>query len=369
MILRSLACVPIVAAAALCGCGGADRDGGQEPPSREAARHGGSPTSGGAAASRISRSAIEKSLAAAEDYFNADDLPRAEAILLTLIDRAPDEPAAQELHGQVLLAKAAAARQSGEMEQAADFAQRAHDRYMRVLELSPASAGLQHSAGDIAAVAGRLDEALAHYLEAMRLDPLQPRHAIYAAQLLADEGRLDEAEDALRRALALNPDEAVAHASLANIAMQRGQFDEARTHIAEARTIRPGDLSFRLIEASIHRRAGNPHACIALLVGLPVEQRTQHAVANELATAYAGIGEFEKAAEVWAASHLAGGDLRNAWRSALFAAEHFLDAGRLEDARHWLEQARLAATVAKVAPPALDAVAERLAHAAQAARQ
>src|SRR6267142_1524343 len=57
---------------------------------------------------------IEKSLAAAQQYITSNDLAKAQAILLTLIDRAPGEVRAHELLGQVYGMQAEVAKKKGD---------------------------------------------------------------------------------------------------------------------------------------------------------------------------------------------------------------------------------------------------------------
>lgn len=335
--------VSAAAVLALAGCGDGN--------SRETA-------SGGAPQPRISRSAIEESLAAAEAYFQANDLPKAEAILLTLIDRAPGEAAAHELHGQVLLAHAADARADGNVNRARTLLRRAYERYEKVIEHAPPSAGLHHSAGDVAAMAGLNERALAHYQEAMRLDPTQPRHAIFAAQVLAQAQRFDEARAALRDALALDPDEPIAHASLANIAIQEERFEHALAHIREARSIQPESAAFRVIEATVHRKAGNPRRALEVLIGLPRNEQARRSVAHEMAESYAAIGEHESAAEAWMHCFRANPDDPDAWQAAVSVSEQLAVAGRRADADLWLTQAKVAGTRAGDVDEAARRIAE-----------
>ena len=259
---------PLLAALLIGGCG-------DDAPNRT--------PSGTTTETEVSRTAIEQSLRAAESYLQAGDFPRAEAILLRLIERAPREAAAHEMHGQVLLGRAADLRDAGDHDQSQELLRMAYERYRAVIEYSPASAGLHQSAGDVAQMAGLENEALAHYNVALRLDAAQTRASIMAGQLLTQLERYDEAEDVLGRARAIDPDEPLIHVSLANLAVQRERFDTALEHIREARTIRPDELSFRVVEAMIHRKAGDPQRGLELLLGLSRHQRAQPSVAQEIA--------------------------------------------------------------------------------------
>ncbi len=289
----------------------------------------------------VSAEAIETSLAAAEDYFHTRDLAKAEAILLRLLDRVPDQPHALELHGQLLMAKAADAREAGNPRRSAQHFNEAYERYYALVELQPHSAGLQQSAGEVAQVAGRQEDALTHYNAARQLNPTDPKPHFFAAQIYIERGEYAEAKDALQHVLNIDPDEPLAHASLANVAVQQGRYGDALTHIAEAREIRPGDVSFRVIEASIYRKQGDAHAALQLLVPLTPQERSRWFVAEELAAAYAAEDKHDRVAAVWMHVHEARPRDARAWLAAIHAGHAFLLDGQREKAWLLLREARL----------------------------
>lgn len=312
----------------------ADRDGSAtgEGNSASAASH---PT--------VSAEAIEASLAAAEEYFHTRELAKAEAILLRLLDRVPDQPHALEMHGQLLMAKAADAREAGQSRRSEQYFNEAYERYRSLVELQPNSAGLQQSAGEVAQVAGRRDEALQHYNVARHLNPTDPKAHFFAAQIHIERSEYSEAKDALQRVLNIDPDEPLAHASLANIAVQQERFDDALTHIAEARDIRPGDVSFRVIEASIYRKLDEPHEALELLLSLNARQRSEWFVAEEIAASYNRLNDPRRVAEVWIDVFERNPRDARAWLAAVHAGNALLDVGQREQARLWLREAELVA--------------------------
>lgn len=284
--------------------------------------------------------AVEAALDAAEQYFNAADLPRARAILLRLIDRAPREPRARELYGQTILAEAAEAREQGRHEAAQHLSREAYEQYRVATELRPNDSGLHQSAGEIAQSAGELETALRHYRRAGELDPNETKHVFFAAQVLIRKSAFQEAEAKLDRARRLAPDEPLTYASLANLSVERGEYGKALGWIEEARSIDPRDVGFRVIEASIHRRQGDPRRSVELLIHLGESERARPMVADELGRALEQIGETAEAGDVWSLVYFANQSHPEAWRWAVRAGQARLTEGRRERARQWLQEAR-----------------------------
>jgi tetratricopeptide (TPR) repeat protein len=312
-----------------CGPGSGAGDGAGEP--------------GAARADGIDAAAVEAALAAAEDYLDTNDVPRAEAILARLVERAPRDWRAREMMGRTLGAKAAAATVAGRADDAATAWREASEQYARAVEGRPDSAGLRQSAGVVAMMAGEQDVALAHFEAAAAIDPSNPQHPLYAAQIRIARGDLDGALVALERVLVLDPDEAVAHASLAMVALESGDAEAARARIAEARTIAPGDLRFRVQEAIVLRRTGDAERALVLLASLSTRDRAERAVAEELAASFETLGRAADAAEVWEHVLRVHPDAPDAWRAAVNAGEAHVRAGNRAAARRQLDHARLLA--------------------------
>ncbi|MHC5112797.1 MAG: tetratricopeptide repeat protein [Planctomycetota bacterium] len=352
---RHLIPVVILAGAATCllpGCGGGGEAEGtgvaarpdpagdpvMPPPTPAPEAEPATATTGGPGADEI-----DAALDAAQQYLDGDDLPRAEAVLAVLVEKAPRESRAHELLGQVLARRAVKARQAGQPDAAAASYAEAYESYSRAVELDPASAGLQQSAGVVAHAAGLPEEALAHYRAAMKLDPRHPQYPLYAAQVLIETERYDEAARALDTVLVLDPDEPVAHASLAIVALEQGRHDEALMHIGEARRISPDDLRFRAQEARIHRRSGDPEQGAQLLQALPLESRTTELVTSELAACYEDAERYALAGIAWEQRFQAIRGERDAYLAAVRAGRAYLQEGAIERARGLLSEAKILA--------------------------
>lgn len=283
---------------------------------------------------------ISAALDAANEYLSADHFTEAELIVLKLIERAPDNLSAQEMLGQLRVRQGIAAQEAGQREIAARFFQQADEAYRRIVEMDPTNAGLRQSAGEIALLAGRSERALELFREAESLDPENPKHPLYAAQMLTQMKRYDEARLAIERVITLDFDEPYAYATLAAIELEEGNFDLALEAIREARLISPQELGFRVIEAKVLRRSGQPEAALALLVPLKGELATDETVVHELAASHTALGQHTAAAAVWAARCRA---VPGEWRSALRAAESYLAAGDRLTAMSYVELAQLIA--------------------------
>jgi len=293
--------------------------------------------------------AVEASLVAAEQYLTAGNTAGAEAILETLLNKAPRESRAHELYGQVLYIKGVMAGGAGNDAAAARLVSEAYDQYRTAVETARESgardpitiAGLHQSAGEIASAAGLPEQALEHFRAAGRVDPTSPKAPLYEAQILIQSGRLEEADRALQRVLQLDPDEAYAHASLAELALQRADRDAAVRHIATARRLDPGNLTLRLQQARILRRCDEPRQALELLLALEDKTRAVEAITAEVAECYLRLDEPGNAAATWELRYRLHPRHPAAWRAAVRAAEARLLAGDRDRAQWLYERARL----------------------------
>ncbi len=286
---------------------------------------------------------IEQSLSAAQEYITSQELAKAQAILVKLIEKAPREVRAYELHGQVMNFQAVEAARRGDSNAARDLRIKAYEQYQLAVALDPESAGLQQSAGVMAMAAGKPDDALAHFMQAAKLDPRNPQYSLFAAQLLIQRKRYDEAKTHLEQVLKVDPDEAVAHASLAVIAMETGDFDKALVHAREARRIDPTNVDVRVQEAKVLRRSGRPKEALELLVGLSPAERAQEPVAYEISGGYEAMKDYLNAARTWEHCVKTNPLGDKAWQYQTLAAALLLKAGEREQAWMWLQQAKMAA--------------------------
>lgn len=284
--------------------------------------------------------AIETTLDAAGTYFNQQNFPAAETILLKLLERVPTESRARELLGQVLLVQASAAERRGEKAEAGALRERALEQYRLAIAEKPSSAGLHQSAASVALAAGEVEEALRLFQKAGELDATSAQSPLYEAQVLIRLKRYDEARAAIDRVFAINADEPFAYATLAGLELERGNNELAIEHIVEARQIDAQNMALRIQEARIRRRTGDPARGVQILAGLSDDDRVREAVASELAECFAAMGDNDRAAAAW--EHRLGRD-PTAWLAAARAGAYHLKAGRRDRARLLYDQAVLIA--------------------------
>ncbi len=136
--------------------------------------------------------------------------------------------------------------------------------YERVIASSPASVALHDDVAQLYLEVGRASDAVAHFAVSAKLEPESAAAHFNLGTALAVAGRLDEAMGQLRQALQIKPDYARAHNNLGGILLQLGRTTEALEHAREAVTLEPANLEAH----------------------------------SNLAAAYAGGGDFERAASV-----------------------------------------------------------------------
>ncbi len=289
----------------------------------------------------LSQDRIDAALVAAEKYIDGGDVSKAQAILETLLEQAPNEAGAHELMARIIISRADAELQRGRREEAIARFVEAYGHYRLILEHSPPHAGMAQSAGRVALSAGLHAEALEHFRAAGETDPLDPTHALLEANLLLQMNRLEEARQAIDRARKILPDEPYAMATDAMILKEEGKSDDALALIAEARDLAgPADeLAMRVMEAKLRRQAGDPQRALDMLLPLSPDERAQEAVAYEIAESAAALGNHADAIAAWA--HRFG--MTQDWRAALRASEQAMLAGLKDDAWSWFRRAELMA--------------------------
>lgn len=285
---------------------------------------------------------VAEAVEAAETWLVQGDADRAESILVPVVRDVPDDPRVQELLGRAALLRATEAERAGRTSAAADLRRIAGDRYLEAARLAAGDAGLQHAAGIALLSDGRSDEAAICFERAAALRPSAAVHPLYAAQARLQGGDLEAAGTLLARALELDPDEPVALASLAVVRLEQGEGDAALAAIGEARGLDPDDLQLRGQQARILRRLGRPRDGLALLLAVPAADRITAGLTAEAAACRRALGEPDEAARLWEVHHdraETGGDR---FRAAVEAATAWIDAGRPDRARRWLDAARVA---------------------------
>jgi tetratricopeptide (TPR) repeat protein len=305
-------------------------------------------------ATSVSHEKIEAALDAADRQITAGEFAKAEAILLELIGVAPLDADAREMLGAVYFQQGAAARTRRDEAEAARRFSLAYESYREAARLRPDVAGLQQSAGEMATVAGRSDDALEHFRRAGSLDPANAKHPLYEAQVVLAAADLPGARAAVDRALAIDPSEPFALATLAEIERQAGNVEAAfeRARAAREASDAANALTFRVMEARIHRLSGDARAAVNLLAPLDEMQRAEAGVVEELAAAWSALGEHDRAIEAWAHRFQITSDAA----AALAVAQLCVEQEDTAAARRWHDRAAVAGAAQDELSPIAEAI-------------
>lgn len=292
-------------------------------------------------APEVDLESISISIEAAEQYLAGGSLVEAEAIAVRMLEVSPDSSQVNELLGRVHVSRAVRAKDRGDEDAARMSWAEASRYYEEATRLSPDSAGLHQSAGEVAQMAGHRDRAIRQYQAASAIDPENPRHPLYISQMFLEVGNRQEAREWVLRVFEIDPEQPHALATLAVIEMESGNWEEAIDAVTRARNKDPRDVGFRTIEAKIHRASGDPEHALELLLGLPESLRVQESVTWELAKSWQQLDRYDRAAEAWVRCFDALGGSRRSGQVALLAAEAWLQADQPERAAAWIDEAEL----------------------------
>ena len=290
------------------------------------------PTSEGR--SEVSAADRDTSLEAIDRWLTAGQPESGEAIARVLLRRLPRDPHVRLALARTLVARAGRVQAAEGPDAAAPLAREAAE--ILTPENRPDTLGQtdlviwNRTRGLALENAGLDAEAIDTYRETAELDRVT---ALYLALALL---RIDETPEAARILEELSSDNEPDPFILAALAEAR--FDpeapeEARTVVAQAVRLDPDAWAIRLRQASIERRAGRPDIAIEMLSALSEEIRSERVVCEELARAWRAYGDPARAGDIWANRARA---YPNDLGAAIEAANHFGDAGRIDDAEAWI---------------------------------
>jgi tetratricopeptide (TPR) repeat protein len=201
----------------------------------------------------------EKILDAADELVRRRELSRAESVLRAAVGEHPeDQELRLALAGVLVLSQRPAA---------------AYEQYEAALAIGPRTAEVEFNAGTLASGLGRLDRAEEHFASAQATDPSDARFPLYLAQVQIAQGNTSEARRNLHLAARLDESLAVAWGTLAELSLRNAEPRVALQLIARARELEPDSAVWRLIEARALNRSGSPERALAVLGGIPAQQR------------------------------------------------------------------------------------------------
>jgi tetratricopeptide (TPR) repeat protein len=163
--------------------------------------------------------------------------------------------------------------------------------YRKTLELKPGLYEAELNLGIVLLEAGQGDEAAALLRTAAEKKPGEFRPNYYLAEALLMAGDYAGAEKQFQAALKLDAKSAASHAGLGRAIARQGRLKEAGTALRAAATLDPGYRDGLLELASLHEKAKNAEAAIAIYQ----EFAGDVAVSERLGELYLETGKLEEA--------------------------------------------------------------------------
>lgn len=220
-----------------------------------------SPADPGAGAVADPAVGVGDSLEAARVYVGQQEYGKAEAVLRSAVEDHPGDHRLREALGEVLLADE---DRAGALEQYAWLVAEGSD-----------SAGVAFAAGSIAAVLGDAERAAGFHTRAAELDPANADYPLHLARAQIELGMIEDAKVNLTRAAVLDEGLGVVWGMLGELALRENNLPMAAQHVTEARRLEPGVVAWRVLEARILKRQGEPERALMLLAGLTGSDRNQ----------------------------------------------------------------------------------------------
>jgi tetratricopeptide (TPR) repeat protein len=283
-----------------------------------AAANGASP-----AAPPASATSIAAALDSGRTLSRQGEWGKAEAVLRAAAQRAPED---QEI--RVALAEACLGLKRYP---------ESYEQYEKALAIGPRDSKLEFAAGQVASQAGMNDRAIEHYSMAQASDPKNPSIPLMLGLAQRKAGTIDAAKASLLRAANLDPSNAYAWGSMADIALNENNLELASQHIAKARQLQPESKEWRLIEARVLARKGDPERALMGLLPMDPSQKREAQVARLIAQCYGMLNRPRDAAATLADA--AESDPKNA-DLAFEAGTAMLHAGDKPKAREFALRAK-----------------------------
>jgi len=172
---------------------------------------------------------------------------------------------------------------------------KAEREFRSAIALKPQYEEGYHSYSHLLVYLGRFDEAIEQSESLLKLDPLSPHMNAHLGLMYMLAGRLDEALTQLNRTIADNPGYIRAYHFLGVTYELKGDYKHAVETLTKAGALRAG--STETVADLIHALSldGRSQEARRLLSGLEMQRRTKFIPYSDLAVAYLGLGERERA--------------------------------------------------------------------------
>ena len=173
----------------------------------------------------------------------------------------------------------------------------ADEQFQKGIALNPNQPLLHHWRSLNLLAMGRLDDARAEMQRALQLDPLQLIINVNLGRIDYYQGRYDEAIKQYQRALVLDENFVRTHLRLGLAYVQQGRFQEALAEYQRAREIGGDTPQINAHIAHVLAVSGKKTEALAAIAKLQELSRRQYVPPYDIALAYVGLGEKDKAFE------------------------------------------------------------------------
>lgn len=211
----------------------------------------------------------------------AGEFGKGEAVLRGGLARDPDDRAMREALAEALLRQ--------------DRPDEAFEQYAELVASGSDSAEVAFRAGSLAARRGEAGAAAPYFERAQALDPANADYPVHLASAQIALGRIDEAKASLIRAGVLDEGRSVVWGMLGELALRENRLDLAAHHIARARALDPDAAAWRVVEARVLIRRGEPERALLLLGGLGEADRWQGPIVKTMGECLGLLGRGEDA--------------------------------------------------------------------------
>lgn len=283
---------------------------------------------------RIDHRSVEDAIQAADVYVSQGQLAEALLICNGILEKAPDQQAALQMVAEL----SQALSRDTDPDQAGQYMARALDVRRRLVQLDPDQPRARLEFGIILQQMRMRHEAIEQYRVCTELDPGSSEALRLLGHALLQDGQLDQSREAFMRLGELDPDAPWAWAGLGQAWMVSGDHDKALELIDRAIEIDPDQRGLRILRSRVLRKQSRFKESLEFMMAFVPEERADPAATWEIAQAWRGLGQPDKAADAWAGTHVAN---QPDFLSALRAAKAYQDAGQLERAGSWLDAAKL----------------------------
>jgi tetratricopeptide (TPR) repeat protein len=233
----------------------------------------------------LNAEAVETILDSARVYHQQNDLGKAEIVLSAGVREHPDDQQMRIAYAETLMMS--------------DQLDSAFYEYTEALRIGPRDADLEFVAGTIASKLGEVALAEAHFTAARNKDPTEPSYGMFLAQVQLQQHKYDDAIVSLIQVRPLDPDNAMIYGTLAEIYTKKNDVNLALNQIRIARELEPQRSAWKIVEARLFKRHGEPEKALLLFNSLSDAERDSQPILRNRAECFGMLKRPEMAASMY----------------------------------------------------------------------